>query len=246
MKTKSKCIFAIIFVATIGMSNCYAQDIIITKESRKIETKILEIDLEVVRYKNYSNQNGPTYVIKKSDIASIVYANGDVEVFNKPEPEKQEQIKSVISVSEEEAPVAIDSEYPIITDTLKYKKGYAYMGEKKMDGKQLKIMYTNNQEAMSAFKASKRLEITYAIFAALSSVPFGFAFASLCYLDWDAMLNYAAVGAGVILFAKMFDIASNKKLRQSINFYNSSKKTTTASLHLGLTNSGGFGIVLNF
>ena len=36
----------------------------------------------MVRYKNYNYQDGPTHVIKKSDIASIIYQNGEVEVFS--------------------------------------------------------------------------------------------------------------------------------------------------------------------
>ena len=63
-----------------------AQDIIITKEGKKIDAVVLEIELDVVKYKYFDNQIGPTISIRKSDIASIVYQNGSVEVFNSQTP----------------------------------------------------------------------------------------------------------------------------------------------------------------
>ena len=62
--------------------SCFAQDIIVTKDGKKINAVISEIELEVVKYKNYDNQSGPTISIRRIDIASIVYQNGGVEVFS--------------------------------------------------------------------------------------------------------------------------------------------------------------------
>jgi len=60
---------------------CFAQDIIITRDSRRIEAKVTEINVENIRYKQYSNQEGPTYTLPVSSIVSIVYQNGQVETF---------------------------------------------------------------------------------------------------------------------------------------------------------------------
>jgi hypothetical protein len=60
----------------------YAQDIIVTKDSKRIEAKILEVNINDIKYKNFNNQNGPTYTILKSEIASIIYENGTVEAFS--------------------------------------------------------------------------------------------------------------------------------------------------------------------
>ena len=59
-----------------------AQDIIVTKQSRKIEAKITDVEPDCIKYKKYNYQEGPTYTIKKSEIASIIYQNGDVETFS--------------------------------------------------------------------------------------------------------------------------------------------------------------------
>jgi hypothetical protein len=50
-----------------------------------IVQKVGDIDIE---YKKWSNKNGPTYTLKKSEVFSIRYANGEKDVFFK----KEEQV----------------------------------------------------------------------------------------------------------------------------------------------------------
>ena len=73
---------AIVILLAIGLNVVNAQDIIITKDSKKINAKVTEINENDIRYKKYENLDGPSYSMKKSEIASILYENGDVEVFN--------------------------------------------------------------------------------------------------------------------------------------------------------------------
>jgi uncharacterized membrane protein YidH (DUF202 family) len=68
-----------------------AQDIMITKEGQKIEAKVEEVGLETIKYKKYNNQSGATYLILKSDIASIMYENGEVEVFSQQAQKQTKQ-----------------------------------------------------------------------------------------------------------------------------------------------------------
>jgi len=60
---------------------CFAQDVIVTKDARKINAKVMEVNVNDIKYKNFDNMEGPTYTLLKSDIASIVYQNGQVEIF---------------------------------------------------------------------------------------------------------------------------------------------------------------------
>lgn len=59
-----------------------AQDIIIRINADSIRARILEISPETVRYKRASNPDGPTYVLPVAEIASIVYANGERDIYN--------------------------------------------------------------------------------------------------------------------------------------------------------------------
>ena len=58
-----------------------AQDVIVKKDGSTILSKVLEINTADVKYKKFSNQNGPTYTINKSDILAINYENGDKDTF---------------------------------------------------------------------------------------------------------------------------------------------------------------------
>jgi hypothetical protein len=70
-----------IIVMLVFSSNMISQDKIFLKSEENIETKILEINVDEVKYKKYSNQEGPTFTILKSDIHMIVYENGETEIF---------------------------------------------------------------------------------------------------------------------------------------------------------------------
>ena len=58
-----------------------AQDLIVKTDATKVEAKVTEITPEAVRYKRFSNPDGPTYVLPVADISYIQYANGEKEVF---------------------------------------------------------------------------------------------------------------------------------------------------------------------
>ena len=59
-----------------------AQDIITTRRLEEIQAKVLEVSPSHVRYKRYSNPDGPTYTIYTSDLIKIRYENGDEDIFN--------------------------------------------------------------------------------------------------------------------------------------------------------------------
>ena len=60
---------------------CFAQDVIVTKDSKRINAKVTEVNVDNIKYKQFENQNGPVYTLLKSDILTILYQNGQVESF---------------------------------------------------------------------------------------------------------------------------------------------------------------------
>jgi len=70
-----------IIVTFLMCQRSYSQDLIITKDAQRIEAKITEVSDDAVRYKKFSNPDGPAFVIKAEKISSIVYQNGEVQVF---------------------------------------------------------------------------------------------------------------------------------------------------------------------
>lgn len=77
----------ILLAAVCGVFTAAAQDIIVKTDESKIEAKVTEISPDAVRYKRFSNPDGPTYVLPVADVDHIRYANGEVERFEKaPKP----------------------------------------------------------------------------------------------------------------------------------------------------------------
>lgn len=62
--------------------NSFTQDLVILKNGDEIESKILEITPELVKYKKWGNMEGPIYSMNKSEVFMIKYANGTKDVFN--------------------------------------------------------------------------------------------------------------------------------------------------------------------
>ena len=60
----------------------FAQDVIVTTDSKKIEAKILEVSKYEIKYKDADNLEGPTFILSVNDINSIVYSNGKVVLYN--------------------------------------------------------------------------------------------------------------------------------------------------------------------
>jgi len=62
--------------------NCNAQDTIYLKSGEKIEAKIIEVNINLIKYKKISNLQGPLFEIHKDDIQLLLYENGESENFN--------------------------------------------------------------------------------------------------------------------------------------------------------------------
>lgn len=63
----------------IGL-NASAQDVIVKRNGEELQCKILEVSKKEVKYKRWTNQEGPAFAEKKSDIFMIKYENGEKEV----------------------------------------------------------------------------------------------------------------------------------------------------------------------
>ncbi len=64
-----------------GIVTAAAQDLIVKRDASRIEAKVSEVAPDAVRYKRWSNPDGPTYVLPVAQIDYIRYANGETERF---------------------------------------------------------------------------------------------------------------------------------------------------------------------
>lgn len=67
----------------------FAQDTIHMVDREKVVAKVTEVNPTQVKYKLFSLQDGPTYVVNKKDIWKIVYSDGHTESFQEEMEEDQ-------------------------------------------------------------------------------------------------------------------------------------------------------------
>lgn len=74
-------LFAFI-TAILCTMNVQSQDILVKRSGGELQVKVLKISSEVIEYKKWSNQDGPTYTLATSEVNMIKYENGEQDVFN--------------------------------------------------------------------------------------------------------------------------------------------------------------------
>lgn len=93
MKQRLFCSICALIFAVLA----FAQDIIVTRDAKKIDAKILEVSKSEIRYKELDNLEGPTFILSTNDIVTIIYVNGKVVLYNqnaseqRPETEEGEK-----------------------------------------------------------------------------------------------------------------------------------------------------------
>ena len=81
----------VLFCFLLVNSASNAQDLLILKDGSDIQVKVLEVLVDEIKYKKFSNIDGPTYTMEKDFVFMIKYANGEKDLFgNSPKPEKVE------------------------------------------------------------------------------------------------------------------------------------------------------------
>ena len=60
---------------------CLAQDIITTRDKKKINAQIIEVSGDYIKFKYYNDLNGPVSMFQKKDVISIRYYDGRIEQF---------------------------------------------------------------------------------------------------------------------------------------------------------------------
>jgi len=84
---KSKLLFTLLLVFIFSFAK--AQDTIFKTDNTIIEAKVTDIGDAVIKYKKFSNPDGPLYNIEKTEVMMIVYQNGQKEIYNQTQTNQQ-------------------------------------------------------------------------------------------------------------------------------------------------------------
>lgn len=104
-----------------------AQDKIVKTDASEVEATVEEITLREVRFKRFSNPDGPTYVLPVGEIRYIEYPNGERDYFTKVSADEAND-----TAAGEIMPVATGAA-PVTAAASKYRVGDLY-SEKGVEG----------------------------------------------------------------------------------------------------------------
>jgi hypothetical protein len=76
-------LFCALGLFILSVFSSYAQDVIVKTDGSAVVCKVLTIDNSYVKFKKYSNLNGPIYTVSVADVSAITYENGERETFGK-------------------------------------------------------------------------------------------------------------------------------------------------------------------
>ena len=68
--------FVVIVLSVLFVATASAQDRIVKNDASEIEAKVITVSPDKVTYKKWSNPDGPTYEMMRSDIFFIRYQRG--------------------------------------------------------------------------------------------------------------------------------------------------------------------------
>lgn len=72
----------ILLTLVIISTGTYSQDQIFLRGRRTLNAKVVEINIDFIKYKKYDNVNGPDYKMSARGIDSIIFENGTVERYS--------------------------------------------------------------------------------------------------------------------------------------------------------------------
>jgi len=246
---KKMLLFACMIFAAIS---AFAQDIIITRDARRVEATITEVSDTEIKYKEFNNPKGPLYIMQTTDINTIMYQNGTIKVYDNTR--KSAPGAAVI-------PSAQDPNSLIVK-----KDNYYLLGDQQMDEAQyVEFIKANCAAAYEAYEKANNLRQTG--FKLLGS-GIGISAGGVTVLALGGILSgvlgsnvpmipcgiiggvFTGVGGGLLIGSIPCLVIGSVKKNNSYEVYNencSLSVPSTAKLEFNLQSSqDGLGIAMRF
>ena len=221
----------------------YAQDIIVTHESERIDVNVIEVSETEVKYKKADNPDGPTFVLSTSKIASIIYKNGDVQTFK--QQVVQQKSGSVTTVRDAADIVFVPGQKIEWSD----KRNKYYYGNIELDETLYRdFLKLTCPDAYKQYSYGNGMVWTGAIAGGLL-VGMGFGLLIPARTDGIIIAGSVLSGVGLISGVTLICVGA-KKANKSLNTFNiqcasSLHANVPMTLQFGVT-SNGLGLALNF
>lgn len=93
MKT---CLYFFILILLLTATAAGAQDIIFKRTGEEIQSIVMDISPGVIKYKKFDKKNSPVFSIACEQVEKIIYENGKIVEFTKPERDIEEHTQEKI------------------------------------------------------------------------------------------------------------------------------------------------------
>lgn len=87
----------LLILSVLCSLSAMAQDVIVKQNGDEIQCKLIEVGTESIKYKRWSNQNGPIFVEERDDVFMIKYENGEKDVFGVKTASQQNNVAVIPS-----------------------------------------------------------------------------------------------------------------------------------------------------
>ena len=218
MKTTMRLMLLLGLFCFVGTT--FAQDVIVKKDNSTVLCKVIEVSKSEIKYKKWSNQDGPTYSVNTSDIVRINYENGEVDNFN-------EQTVTPKSNTYNNVPVINTRGY------LTRMGNTLAMNGSRLEPEDVQMLVT--EEQYETYLSGRRLVNAGTVFAVFCGIGLGLALDGYIFY-YVSDLGYgwlvtAIVGSSVALVTMpiglTFDGIGGGKLRSVANEYNGLRSYTS-------------------
>lgn len=244
---KKMLLFACMIFAAIS---AFAQDIIVTRDARRIEARIHEVSDTEIKYKEFNNLNGPLYIIRTTDINTIIYQNGAVKVYDN---------------ARQAAPAAVAASSAVDPSLMMTKSDDFYvLGDLRMDEAQyVEFVKANCTPAYEAYQKAFQLRKTG---FTLLGMGIGFAAGGTTFIVLGSIFGatvssglglaftipgsiFAGVGGGLLIGSIPCIAVGTVKKNNSYEVYNEvcARPSYATKLEFNLqTSQNGLGVAMRF
>lgn len=237
-------LIAVLFLFILTCFEAIAQDILTFKSGKELKVIITEEGTDIIKYREFSDQSGPEYSVKKEQIESIKYRKGQREtgvVESVEAGRNQPQISNVPG-----------NEITTSPGLLTVKKRYVYLDGAIQSTRNVKNIMQDNPEALALYtKGQKQCSMSnQAVWGVLLTGIF-VTVQNGKTDDQDKVVKNSAIGLvidGVFITTAIVLVSSGKKkIRNAAEIYNEGLKTSnvTYKLDFGIQQHG-IGLALKF
>jgi len=258
------------FIMLFGLG-ASAQDIIILKNGDEIKSLVQEIGVEYVKYKKFDNQSGPIYNVAITEIFMIKYQNGSKDVFNEVtksvEPNKPTYQEEVAKPAERKTEQA-ERTYNNLSNDLKNEFEKIGTNDKLMlsffERNHFTNYYNRFNNTCNQRNSGKKLLAAGLVLSAGGFVmvmcgtfihSYNYYYGYYYYNDlyWLAITGYVVMGVGEVLTIVSIPVSASAGTKKKAikndfarEYFGINNYTYQPTLNLGITQSGGIGLMLNF